>query len=48
MPLLFKILGYIIGIGCPINAIVRIIRDYNRQLKHDERSAQPSPSDRHE
>jgi hypothetical protein len=34
----FKVLGYIVGIGCPINAIVRIVRDYNKQLKRDERS----------
>jgi len=31
--LLFKILGYIVGIGCPINAFVRVVRDYNRSLK---------------
>jgi hypothetical protein len=33
--LLFKIFGYIVGIGCPINAFVRIVRDYNRSLKTD-------------
>ena len=27
---LFKILGYIVGIGCPINALVRVVRDYNK------------------
>ena len=36
----FKILGYVIGIGAPINALVRIVRDYNRDLKRD-----PSSSD---
>ncbi len=32
----FKLLGYVIGIGAPINALVRIVRDYNRDLKVDE------------
>jgi len=32
-----KILGLIIGIGCPINALVRVVRDYNRAQKRDER-----------
>jgi F0F1-type ATP synthase assembly protein I len=31
----FKILGYVVGLGAPINALVRIIRDYNRDLKND-------------
>jgi len=31
-----KILGYVIGIGCPINAFVRVVRDYNRAQKKDE------------
>jgi F0F1-type ATP synthase assembly protein I len=35
---IFKILGYVIGIGAPINALVRIIRDYNRELKQDPKS----------
>ncbi len=39
----FKILGYIVGIGCPINALVRIARDYNRDLKRDEPSDKPNP-----
>jgi hypothetical protein len=46
MPLVFKILGYIVGIGCPINAVVRIARDYNKQLEKDEREA--PPPERHE
>jgi hypothetical protein len=39
--LLFKILGYVVGIGCPINAIVRVVRDYNKQLENDDRPAPP-------
>lgn len=35
---LFKIFGWIVGIGCPINALVRVVRDYNKQLKKDEDS----------
>jgi F0F1-type ATP synthase assembly protein I len=34
----FKILGYVIGIGAPINAFVRIVRDYNRSLKNQDSS----------
>jgi F0F1-type ATP synthase assembly protein I len=37
----FKWLGWVVGIGAPINAFVRIIRDYNKSLKNDE----PSDSD---
>jgi F0F1-type ATP synthase assembly protein I len=36
----FKILGYIIGVGAPINALVRVVRDYNKALKQDERPDQ--------
>ncbi|HVU50675.1 MAG TPA: AtpZ/AtpI family protein [Polyangia bacterium] len=33
-----KILGLIIGIGCPINALVRVVREYNKQSERkDER-----------
>ncbi len=32
----FKILGYIIGIGCPINALVRVSRNYTRASKKDD------------
>jgi ATP synthase protein I len=42
----FRILGYIIGIGAPINAFVRIVRDYNRALKQDDK--QGNPKDGHE
>jgi hypothetical protein len=35
-PILFQILGYIVGIGCPINALVRVVRDYNKAQKKDE------------
>jgi ATP synthase protein I len=42
----FKVLGYIVGIGAPINAFVRIIRDYNKSLKNDEPS--DPKSDRHD
>ena len=34
---ILKILGLIIGIGCPINALVRVVRDYNRAQKRDEK-----------
>jgi hypothetical protein len=43
--LLFRTLGYIIGIGCPINALVRVVRDYNRAQKRDENEHRP---DRHD
>jgi hypothetical protein len=46
MATFFTILGYIVGIGCPINAIVRIVRDYNKQLARDERAN--SNPDRHD
>jgi hypothetical protein len=35
-PHLFQILGYIVGIGCPVNALVRVVRDYNKAQKTDE------------
>jgi F0F1-type ATP synthase assembly protein I len=39
----FKILGYVIGIGAPINAFVRIVRDYNRSLKNDQSKPHDGP-----
>jgi F0F1-type ATP synthase assembly protein I len=42
----FRWLGYLIGIGAPINAMVRIVRDYNKSLKNDE--PRDSSSDRHD
>jgi hypothetical protein len=44
-PILFNILGYIVGIGCPINALVRIVRDYNRAQKKDEHADHPHQHD---
>jgi F0F1-type ATP synthase assembly protein I len=32
----FKWLGWVVGVGAPINAFRRIIREYNRSLKNDE------------
>jgi F0F1-type ATP synthase assembly protein I len=37
----FTWLGYVVGIGAPINAFVRIIREYNRELEQDERRNPP-------
>jgi F0F1-type ATP synthase assembly protein I len=31
----FTWLGYVVGIGAPINAFVRIVREYNKQLAQD-------------
>lgn len=42
----FRWLGYVVGIGAPINALVRIVRDYNKSLKKDELSN--SSPDRHD
>jgi hypothetical protein len=39
----FKVLGALVGIGAPINALVRIARDYNRDLKRDDASDTPPP-----
>jgi F0F1-type ATP synthase assembly protein I len=39
----FKILGYVVGIGAPINAFVRIVRDYNRSLKNDQSKPHDGP-----
>jgi hypothetical protein len=38
MALLFKILGYVIGIGAPINALVRVARDYKKAFGDDDSS----------
>jgi hypothetical protein len=36
------VLGALVGIGAPINALVRIIREYNQDLKKDDfRDDQP-------
>jgi F0F1-type ATP synthase assembly protein I len=45
----FTWLGYVVGIGAPINAMVRIVRQYNKDLAREERDAKndhPPPSDR--
>jgi F0F1-type ATP synthase assembly protein I len=42
----FTYLGYVIGIGAPVNAFVRIIREYNKTLKEDERSNPPDDARR--
>jgi ATP synthase protein I len=34
----FKVLGIIVGVGAPINALVRIVRQYNRSLSKDDTS----------
>jgi hypothetical protein len=36
MPLLFKVLGLIVGIGCPINALARVVRVYNKQQQKED------------
>lgn len=38
----FTWLGYVIGIGAPINAFVRIIRQYNKENASDDH---PTPPD---
>jgi hypothetical protein len=40
-----KILGLVIGIGCPINALVRVVRDYNRAQKKDDHEHRPDQHD---
>jgi len=46
---ILKILGLIIGIGCPINALVRVVRDYNRAQKTTDETERPpeKPDDDH-
>jgi hypothetical protein len=43
--LFFKILGYIIGVGAPINALVRVVRIYNRDQKRDENAPRTDQHD---
>jgi F0F1-type ATP synthase assembly protein I len=38
---ILKILGLIIGIGCPINALVRVARDYLKSEKKDDDDQRP-------
>jgi F0F1-type ATP synthase assembly protein I len=40
-----RILGLIIGIGCPINALVRVVREYNRAQKRDDDEHRPDHHD---
>ena len=41
-PVLFKVLGLIVGVGCPVNALVRVVRGYNRaQKKTDDQPPDP-------
>lgn len=44
----FTWLGYVVGIGAPINAFVRIVRQYNKDLEKDAQDDHddPSPPDR--
>jgi F0F1-type ATP synthase assembly protein I len=42
-----KIIGLIIGIGCPINALVRVIRVYNKAQKQSDQSDHDRPDDPH-
>jgi F0F1-type ATP synthase assembly protein I len=40
----FTWLGYVVGIGAPVNAFVRIIRQYNKDLaKDDQDNDNPGP-----
>jgi hypothetical protein len=36
MPVFFKVLGLIVGVGCPVNALVRIVRIYNKQQQKED------------
>jgi F0F1-type ATP synthase assembly protein I len=40
----FKLLGYVVGIGAPINAFVRITREYKKFTADDD--DQPRPDQR--
>lgn len=42
----FTWLGYVVGIGAPINAFVRIVRQYNKDLAKDAQNDESNPSDR--
>jgi F0F1-type ATP synthase assembly protein I len=39
------ILGYVIGIGAPFNAVIRIVRSYNKAQKKEDHERRPDQHD---